>query len=613
VIGKWIGLTLLASALSRPVLAQVRDTTKADSARGDTTDYSELFLKAQEEGRTRVPAVPRIGSTPILPALSRFVFDRDTIDWHNAETLGDLLTKVPGVYLWRGGWIGRPEPVNFQARGAASVEYYLDGFPYLPLGPDSVAFDPSLVPLSFLSRVEVERMPGQLRVYLYTRRHDRLTPRTGVGVSSGDFQTARYQGGLEKRFANGIGYAIGAEHLAVPLPQDVPGRYENTQLWLQTSYVPSNRLAVMVQYLRANPNRQTIVSSATPPDTLSQGLDGTRSDLQASLWYTPRGPSAGPRFGLFAGKSSWREDSTELTLGPIPPHEHVKYVDASVWQFGAVTGVRTGTTSFEVTGWHRSRWTPLDLRATAGWSPTSFFTASGEAAYQRHDGGRTSEWITGRLGIRLPFDLRATGFVRTGTIVNSPMLATSTASSQTDLGLVASFDHPRLAAEAGYWRTAGFEPQTFPLYRQIVSIAPSGTTDWFTFSGRIAPRQWLFIDGWYSNPIGSRPEGIPPTHSIVNATIQSKFLRTFRSGIFGLKLQGTMESWGVGVIGRDKDDNPIELRGATFFRSLIELKIGEFIAYYDRVNLRALRLGYVPGLEMLRLASTFGVRWEFSN
>jgi hypothetical protein len=593
--------------------AQTPDTTRADSTRSDTTDYSELFLKAQEEGRTRVPVVPRVGSAPILPALSRLVFDRDTIDWHNAETLGDLLTKVPGVYLWRGGWVGRPEPVNYQARGAASVEYFLDGFPFLALGPDTVAVDPSLLPLSFLSRVEVERLPGQIRVYLYTRRHDRLTPRTGVGVSSGDLQTARYQGGLEKRFANGIGYAIGAEHLAVPLAKDVPGSYENTQIWLQTSYVPSKRLAVMVQYLRSNPNRETIVSDTAVTDTLSQGLHGTRSDFQASVWYSPRGESVGPRFGLLAGASSWREDSTELSLGPIPPHEHVRYVDQTVWQFGAVGGLRTGTASLELTGWHRSRWTPLDLRATAGWSPTTFFTASGEAAYQRHDGSRTSKWVTGRVGIRLPLDLRASAFIRSGTIVNSPMLATSTATSQTDLGALASFDRPRFAVEAGYWRTAGFEPQTFPLYRQIVSIAPSGSTDWFTFSGRIAPRQWFIIDGWYSNPMGTRPEGVPPTHGIVNATIQSKFLRQFRSGIFGLKLQGTMESWGVGTIGRDKDDNPIQLRGATFFRSLIELKIGQFIAYYDRVNLRALRLGYVPGLQLLRLASTFGVRWEFSN
>src|SRR5262249_46634601 len=159
-----------------------------------------------------------------------------------------------------------------------------------------------------------------------------------------------------------------------------------------TSYVPSNRLAVTVQYLRGDPTRQTIVSSTAATDTLSEGLHGTRSDFQASVWYTPQGRTTGPRIGLFAGASSWHEDSTELSRGPRPPHEHVKYVAAWVWHFGAVAGVRPGPSSLELTGWPRSRWTPVDLRATAGWSPTTFVTASAEAAYQRHDGSRTSEW-----------------------------------------------------------------------------------------------------------------------------------------------------------------------------------------------------------------------------
>jgi hypothetical protein len=184
----------------------------------------------------------------------------------------------------------------------------------------------------------------------------------------------------------------------------------------------------------------------------------------------------------------------------------------------------------------------------------------------------------------------------------------------TELGALAGFDRRRIALEAGYWRTDGFSPQGFPLYRGIAHLAPIGPTKWLTVSGRVAPRQWLILDGWYSNPIGTRPEGQPPTHSVLNGTIQSKFLRTFRSGIFGLKLQATMESWGTGVIGRDPDDAPITLKGATFFRALIALKIGDFIAYYDRSNLRASRQSYVPGLTIPRaLPSTFGVKWEFSN
>jgi hypothetical protein len=65
---------------------------------------------------------------------------------------------------------------------------------------------------------------------------------------------------------------------------------------------------------------------------------------------------------------------------------------------------------------------------------------------------------------------------------------------------------------------------------------------------------------------------------------------------------------------------PIALRGATQMRYYIGLQIGAFQAYYDRYNVAGTRLPYVPdakpgraGLGPPRFASTFGVRWEFSN
>jgi hypothetical protein len=109
------------------------------------------------------------------------------------------------------------------------------------------------------------------------------------------------------------------------------------------------------------------------------------------------------------------------------------------------------------------------------------------------------------------------------------------------------------------------------------------------------------------------PDGIPPTHSVGSATIRSKFLRKFPSGIFDLKLRLAVESWGTGVIGHDALGAPVTLRGATFVRSLIQFALGGFSVYWDRVNLTSTRLGHVPGFEIPAFASNFGVRWEFLN
>ncbi len=139
------------------------------------------------------------------PPLTRIVFTRDSIEWGHAATVSDLLTQVPGVYLWRGGYIGRPEPVSFQGRGGASAEYYLDGVPYVAAGVDSVVVDPALFSISLLERIEVERWPGQLRVHLFTKRHDRPAARSRIAIARGDDDLARYEASLERRYASGLG------------------------------------------------------------------------------------------------------------------------------------------------------------------------------------------------------------------------------------------------------------------------------------------------------------------------------------------------------------------------------------------------------------------------
>ncbi|HVL17166.1 MAG TPA: hypothetical protein VM387_04195 [Gemmatimonadales bacterium] len=74
-----------------------------------------------------------------------------------------------------------------------------------------------------------------------------------------------------------------------------------------------------------------------------------------------------------------------------------------------------------------------------------------------------------------------------------------------------------------------------------------------------------------------------------------------------------MEAWGDGVIGRDATGDPVRLNGATFFRSLVQIQLQSFSLYWDRWNLSATDLTYVPGFRIPAYGSSFGVRWEFLN
>ena len=97
-------------------IAEEQQDTVSDTLETDSVSVTERFLKEQLSVNIRVPVLPMLGIEGPRPALTRIVFTRDSIEWGHAGTVGDLLTQVPGVFLWRGGYIGRPEPVSENAR-----------------------------------------------------------------------------------------------------------------------------------------------------------------------------------------------------------------------------------------------------------------------------------------------------------------------------------------------------------------------------------------------------------------------------------------------------------------------------------------------------------------
>lgn len=608
--------------------AQVVDTARADTLARDTTDYTGLFLKAQAEGRRTIPVSPRIGAGMLQPHGARLIIDRDSILWHNAETVGDLLTKVPGVFLFRGGWTGRPELPNYQARGATSVEYLFDGIPFLPIGQDSVMVDPSLFPLSLLDRVEVDRLPGKLVVHLLTRRNDRNVPYSRIGIASGDLQIARYQGQLEKRSAKGFGFSAAFDHLSVPIQRVLSptGDYANTQGWIRLEYIPSGQFGAELRFFQSAPDREAMVSAGTPVDTLSNARNGSRHDYAARLHWNRQAAGVGPRFDLLLNRTAWTDkiekDSTLILTDSLDAAGELVKTDTTfavsdhrrgVTQAGVVWGYRLPAASLDGSLFYQSTWTPLDVRARGALAPTGWFTTSLEGVYRKHEGVRSSHWITARAGVNLPLGIIAGAAWRRGSEVARPAILLDSAQALDDRSVSAAWRTRSAEAEVSYSWNAGYRPTGYAQYPTLGGAAPSHRTEWVTLNARLAPLQWIMIDGWYSTPQGRRPEGQPPTHSVINATIQSKFLPTFPSGIFNFKIQGTMENWSPGVVGRDPAGGPVTLKGATFFRTYIGLQIGAFTAYLDRYNVQGTRLESTPGLQIPRFAQTFGVRWEFQN
>ncbi|MFL5402914.1 MAG: TonB-dependent receptor, partial [Gemmatimonadales bacterium] len=373
-------LTLFVPVLTAQITQAEEDSAAAvDSAYRDSVNSTARYLREQERLSIRVPVLPLVGIEGPRPALTRIVFDRDSIEWGHAATVGDLLTQVPGVYLWRGGFIGRPEPVDYRGRGASSAEYYLDGVPYVPAGIDSIAVDPALFSISFLDRIEVERGPGQIRVYLFTRRHDRLAPRSRIAIARGDNNFARYEASLERRSQNGLGFALGADYLSSPTVAVRSSNYSNTQIWVQGGYVPSAKFGLQYQLLRSAPNRRAfVIDVAGVNDTIGPRYKATRTDAQIrlSLGGSRASEGLGPRADLIYARTAW--DGAGL--------------DQQINQIGGYVGLRARAYSLGVSAFHRTRWTPLDVRARLGWNWIAPLSASAELVHQRHFGGRNSDY-----------------------------------------------------------------------------------------------------------------------------------------------------------------------------------------------------------------------------
>ena len=419
------------------------DTLTADSLAQDTVDNTARFLAAQQQVAIRVPVMPWPGVTGPAPALTRIVFNRDSIEWANAATVGDLLLEVPGVYLWRGGFIGRPEPVNYQGRGATSVEYYLDGLPYVAAGVDSIAVDPALFSITLLDRVEVERWPGLLRVHLFTRRHDRLAPRSRVGVASGDRDFSRYDAAL--RAPHEVRHRLRPRG-GLPELADLQRREQRLLQYpglgagqlrpfgQVRAAVPARPLASGPSAVRLGGRRQRHDRSglrchahrrAVPPGpALPARRAGqlARPDLCADGLGRRRGGAADQPGRRVAGLSEHRGFSRRLGAAPDPvdlarsPRE--RGLDAGAADHGECRGGLPATT-----------------------------TATGRAS--------TSSLAGGLQPVR---GLALTATARLGDQVAAPSILADTAQKLRDFGATLGWERDRLAFEVGWARTAAFSP-----------------------------------------------------------------------------------------------------------------------------------------------------------
>jgi hypothetical protein len=538
-----------------------------------------------------------------LPPGTRYVFTRDSITWSTAQTLADLLTAIPGVYVARGGFLGLPEYVMYGGRGAAALQVLWDGMPLLPLGPDSVYVDPARIPLTYLRRVDVEVLPATLRVYLVSERNESLAPRSLVRVLSGAFHAASYAGIFQNRWPSGLGLDLAGNFVGGNGSNQNNYHIGAFDVWAKATWLPTASTSVSYQIRRQQYDHDSVPAGAGAATAVGiPAVHGARTDAIFAMSVSQRPFAMGWHATAGFGTSSWSNDSV---IG-----------DRGVHQAFASVGYQAPRWQAEASGTLADVRTTRALTTRVSWTPLPALVLAGDATLARLQGGRSSRAADASAAL-LVGPLSLVGEISTADAVQAPALLADTTQRTVDRAVRLRLNTAPLGGDIGLVRRAAYQPLPLGELPVIPSLAGTQAATYLVVDARLQPINALSLHGWYESP---RTPGNqvaadfePPSHVRADVTFRSKFWRTFRSGAFDCQIQLAMESWGAGTAGLDANGSPITLPGVTYYETSLSFQIVGFTAFWDMRDARNTRKQYVPGLPYPSIAQVFGVRWVFTN
>lgn len=598
---------LLAALAASPLAAQVdtlrpRRDSLPPAVPGDTVPPATAALP--DTLPAFVPRAPLGVPAGPQPGGSRLVFDADSLVFAGIQTLSDLLSHVPGVHVARGGYFGQPEPVLFAGRGAAGLEVYWDGVPYLPLGRDSVFLDPARIPIGPLERVEVTASPAGLRVDLLTVAPPTTEPLTALRIVTGEAGYAVYRGLYARRWRSGLGLALRADISAANGFAGSPHtNFRDTDLWVRLEYLPSPRFGADAQLLGSSWQRDAGTPGIAERDVrrtdrvvrafFRSREDGLGARLQASFMWSAINPDS-----LLAPDSGASDGARSRDA------RHVILDAAYTWRRASLTA----------RGDFGNDPAPFRVDLAGAWRPVSSVTLAVDARRARYAGDRDGERLHARAGLALPLGFSVRGDAVRARVVQAPWVTTDTAQETTDYAAAVRWERSFVTLEGGAGRRSAFTPVGFPDdLSPAAALAPSPATDYVTAHASLRPLPGLQLAGWYADPLQGGGDFELPRRARWAATFHSKFWRTFRSGAFTLHAEVAGESWSGGRGGVDAGGAPLGLPGATFVETNLRVQILHFTLFWVLRNVNLARGGYTPGRDYPIAIQYYGANWTFRN
>ena len=605
-------LLLAAAAAGAQNPPPARPAQPADTVHGAPANPADTTGRTASADTTPVPdslrpdsflpQLPRLGAPPgPLPGAGRVVFDRDALWFSGALSLGELLAKIPGVFLARAGWFARPEVLHYAGQGAASVELYWDGFALDPIGRDSAGVELDQISLGLLQRVEVEVLPTVLRVYLFSDAQLVRRPRTETSFATGDASTNMYRVRYLNRWNSGLGAGVGVEYLGTAGSNSSSSHSNSYTLWGKGSWSLSPRLGVEYQAVSVTVNRDgyPVTSAAGAPFTLPNP-NSHRTDVFFRGFAATRDDGMGLRFDALAGSTSYTDSVAALARDEL--------------QGAAVVGYRAERWSGELTTRVRDSATPFEMQLRAALSPLSLLTVSGSVDARTHTGARHSLDASVGAELRPWRALALHGAARRRNAVADPAVLADTAQRVTDVSGGVALTSGFADLDVTYARHGGFAAPVYGIFDSVVPAYPSLPVRTVTASFALRPALSLTLAGWYRHPLDPVTSAYEPLHHArMTATFRSRLLPILRRNAFDFTAEVGMESWSHGAMGVDGSGNPVRLPGAVVFDWRVQMRLLGAALFWTLRNARNEHYSLIPGVPMPPVAQRYGVRWEFTN
>jgi len=564
-----------------------RTTTARDTTARDTT--------ARDTSAALLPVFgPTIAPGP-LPRYARYTFTNDSLLLSGARTLSDLLIHIPGVYIARGGWYGQAEIALYGGRGPASLEVYWDGVPMAPLGRDSIYLDPARIPLGPVERVDIIVLPAALQVYLVTSQYRSTTPRTQIGIVTGQQDIADYRAGYATRLRSGFGVTFLADWASIgsgPVSNTTTS-FGTSDIWLKADYVPpDSRVGASFQ-----------VSSSSWHRASGSNVEGWRQDRRdrlLSLFVAQRSDGLGWRVTATLAASGISHDT-------LIARRNVSGAALEVRQTWRNAGL-AGTARLGAAG------LPKQFEGRAGWIPIRPFTLAGtvrQSVYRGHRGGVRA---FGTAGLTLPLGFSARAEVAWQHDAQAPLVTTDRVQQAFDIAGWIGLENRLLTIEVGRGRRDPFAPLGFAEgISKVDSLNPTPRTEFVAVHGTLRIAPGFRLSGWYFNPVAGGSDFEPPRHGLVSLSFYSKFWRVFNSGIFALRGEVAMESWSRAILGGLQGGTQRAMTGSSFANTNLEMQLAGVTIFWSVSNINIMRSSYVEGLGYPKAAQQYGARWFFTN